>query len=190
MPTDLSGPIAVLDVHYMDDQAAAACVVVDDWPDELPSHEAVEWMDHVEPYQPGSFFRRELPCLLAVLRKLSSPPSLVVIDGYAWLDGDGRRGLGAHLHDALDPSIPVVGVAKSRFAGAGPIEVLRGASRSPLFVTAAGVDPGLAAEAVRRMHGPHRIPTVLKRVDRLCRDASGHVASGDECYPPAVGRRG
>lgn len=171
MPNDLPGPIACLDVHYADDRAAAACVVIADWPEADPTHEIVEWIGHVEPYQPGSFFRRELPCLLAVLGTLSSPPSTIVIDGYAWLDGSDRPGLGAHLFDALDPPVPVIGVAKTRFHGAEPVEILRGSSRSPLYVTAAGADPRLAAEAVWRMHGPHRIPTVLKLVDRLCRDA-------------------
>jgi len=47
--------------------------------------------------------------------------------------------------------------------------VLRGDSRRPLYVTAAGLDPAAAALHVRSMHGPFRIPTLLKRVDQLCR---------------------
>ncbi len=160
-------------MHYADDRAAAACVIIDDWGDARPSHEAVQWIDQVEPYQPGRFFLRELPCLLAALQSLPVLPHALVIDGYAWLDGGDRPGLGAHLHDAIDPTVPVVGVTKTRFHGATPIEVLRGTSRSPLYVTAAGADPRAAAEAIQRMHGPHRIPTILKRVDRLCRDAFG-----------------
>jgi deoxyribonuclease V len=34
-----------------------------------------------------------------------------------------------------------------------------------------GMDASAAAQAVRRMHGPSRLPTLLQRVDRLCRDS-------------------
>ena len=32
------------------------------------------------------------------------------------------------------------------------------------------MDRAEAARAIQRMHGLYRIPTLLKRVDRLCRD--------------------
>ena len=48
----------------------------------------------VKAYQPGQFFRRELPCLLAVLCQLR-PRDVVLIDGYVWLDSLGAPGLGA-----------------------------------------------------------------------------------------------
>jgi len=100
----------------------------------------------------------------------AAPVRSVIIDGYVWL-GAGRPGLGAHLYEALGQRIAVVGVAKRRFHGAGDaVPVLRGTSQVPLFVTAVGIDPSEAAEGVRRMHGGHRIPTLLKRVDRLSRD--------------------
>jgi deoxyribonuclease V len=73
------------------------------------------------------------------------------------------------LHEALGGAVPVVGVAKTRFASAAAVDVVRGDSQKPLFVTAAGVDVEWAAEQVKRMHGPYRIPTLLKRVDQLCR---------------------
>jgi deoxyribonuclease V len=67
----------------------------------------------------------------------------------------------------------VVGVAKTRFAGAGgsAVPICRGGSRSPLYITAAGADAIDAAGWVAAMHGPHRVPTLLKRVDRLARTA-------------------
>ena len=96
---------------------------------------------------------------------------MIVIDGYVWL-GHERPGLGAHVHAALDGRSAIVGVAKHRFKSATTaIPVLRGTSRQPLFITAAGIAPATAAAAVTSMHGPHRIPTLLKRVDRLSRDA-------------------
>ena len=127
-------------------------------------------MPDVEPYVPGEFYRRELPCLLKVLDQLSERPEVVVIDGYVWLDASGRKGLGGHLFEALNKTVPVIGVAKTRFATATrAIEVLRGSSARPLFVTAAGIDQANAAKCIRRMHGESRIPTLLKRVDRLSR---------------------
>ena len=45
--------------------------------------------------------------------------------------------------------------------------------RKALFVTAVGVDANEAADLVREMHGDHRIPTLLKRVDALCREPPG-----------------
>ena len=44
-------------------------------------------------------------------------------------------------------------------------------SRRPLFVTAAGMPQERAARHIERMHGGFRIPTMLKRVDPLCRNA-------------------
>jgi deoxyribonuclease V len=51
------------------------------------------------------------------------------------------------------------------------VPIVRGISRQPLFVTTIGTDVAAAAAAVLGMHGAHRIPTLLKRVDRLARDA-------------------
>jgi deoxyribonuclease V len=129
-------------------------------------------IDEVAPYVPGSFFLRELPCLLAVLEQVPGGPGaveLIVVDGYVWLDGAGREGLGAHLFRHLEGRTPVVGVAKTSFAGAAALPVLRGTSKRPLWVTAAGVAPEDAVSWVASMHGPHRVPTLLQRVDHLCR---------------------
>ena len=68
--------------------------------------------------------------------------------------------------------VSVIGVAKTSFHdNDAAIEVARGASARPLYVTAEGIDVTRAADDVRRMHGAHRIPTILKRVDRLARDS-------------------
>lgn len=156
--------IVAVDVHYAGDTATAACVGFASWADEVSAYEHVIAMRGVAPYEPGAFFRRELPPLMEVLKRCRF--DLVVIDGYVWL-GVERRGLGAHLYTAFGK--PVVGVAKTYFHDAPAIEVLRGASKRPLYVTAVAT-PSLAAAAnVRRMHGPNRIPTLLQRADRLCR---------------------
>ena len=167
----MTGPLAALDVDYRDADrlAVAACVLFRNWSDADASGERVAVFHGAAPYVPGELYRRELPALLAVLREVERP-RLVLVDGYVWLDGArARRGLGAHLHEALGGTTPVVGVAKNRFVGAAAVEVLRGESARPLFVTAIGVEPEWAADRVREMRGVGRLPTLLKRADQLCR---------------------
>ncbi len=160
--------IACVDVDYRGETAVAAGVWFSGWSASEAETEVATTLSEVAPYQPGAFYRRELPCLLAVLVR-GPGADVVVVDGYVWL-GPARPGLGAHLYTALGERTVVVGVAKSRFAGAtDAIPVYRGSSRSPLYVTAAGVSVTEAAGWVTRMHGPYRLPSLLKRVDQLAR---------------------
>lgn len=163
--------IAIFDVDYRGEGAVAACVVVARWDAAVPEAEHTARIDHVAEYVPGRFFERELPCLLAVIECLPRRPDVVVVDAYVWLDG-GRPGLGARLYEALGGAIPTVGVAKTAFRGAPAAEVFRGRSGRPLLVTAVSMDPSEAAERVRTMHGEHRVPTLIARVDRLARTGS------------------
>lgn len=164
--------IVALDVHYLRAGARAAAVAFADWADPAPAQQWTVELDAVGAYEPGAFFRRELPCLLAVLAATPAEvgqPETVVIDGYVWLDAGERPGLGAYLYDALDRRTPIVGVAKNPFCGADAVPVQRGTSTRPLFVTAAGTSPAVAAGHVRAMDGPHRVPTLLRWVDALAR---------------------
>jgi deoxyribonuclease V len=139
--------------------------------DEHPSAELTITSDAASaPYQPGRFYLRELPDIRGVLALLD-PIDLLIVDGYVWLGAD--KGLGAHLHDALDGKVAVIGVAKTHYAGATATEVIRGGSARPLYITAAGIDEATAAAHVAAMHGEHRIPTLLRRVDQLARGISG-----------------
>ncbi|HLT36916.1 MAG TPA: endonuclease V [Enhygromyxa sp.] len=166
--------IACIDVCYDNGAstlATAACVVISDWSAAQPVAEYVRRVAGVGEYVSGQFYQRELPCALGVLELVEQPLELIVVDGYVVLDADGTLGMGGHLYDALDWRTPIIGVAKSRFhANTAAVEVCRGRSKRPLFVTALGVDRQVAADNVQRMHGEHRLPTILKRVDRLCRD--------------------
>jgi deoxyribonuclease V len=164
--------IAALDVHYDDRQSigTAAAVLFPRWEDAGPAAEVTEIVRNIHPYVPGQFFRRELPCLLAVLDKIQEPLEAIVVDGYVRLNE--KPALGQHLFDQLSQKLPVIGVAKSHFHGARAEEVIRGRSKLPLYVTAVGFDAAEAAQCVRRMNGPHRIPTLLKRVDQLARGIS------------------
>jgi deoxyribonuclease V len=160
--------LAAVDVHYRPTGGARAAAVYG--PDRVFATivtETVVELATVAPYRPGAFFERELPAIRAVLGDPAGL-DLLLVDGYVDLDPDGRPGLGAHVHAAL--GIPVVGVAKTSFQTAThATAVRRGGSTRPLYVTAAGMSIVEAAELVRTMAGPHRLPTALKRVDSLAR---------------------
>lgn len=161
---------AALDVDYKNNQAQAACVLFQQWTDDASAAEWTESHAPIEEYRPGLFYQRELPCLLAVLKKVPATLEGIVVDGYVWLNDETRPGLGAHLYQALDQTVPVIGVAKTHFLGSQATRpLLRGASRRPLFISAAGIDLDTACRHIASMHGPYRIPTLLKRVDQLAR---------------------
>ncbi|MGE0396976.1 MAG: endonuclease V [Kofleriaceae bacterium] len=162
--------IVALDVDYRADRVVTAAVGFLAWPDAAASFEKTQVsMFPPAEYEPGSFYKRELPYLLAILDGLA--PDIVVVDGYVTLDG-GTKGLGAHLRDALDVRPVVIGVAKRPWrGGVAGTAIVRGDSKAPLYVTASGMDVADAAKHIAAMHGPHRTPALLKRVDRLARDS-------------------
>lgn len=168
----MSAVLCAVDVGYGESEARAACVVFRHWEDESPAEERVVTIASPAEYVPGAFYKRELPCIERVLAEVRAPIDVVIIDGYVFLDEQGRPGLGARLHEALGGSVVVVGVAKTSFAGSShAIAVKRGKSEKPLFVTAIGIPPDVAARHVASMHGESRIPTLLRRVDRSSRGA-------------------
>jgi deoxyribonuclease V len=162
--------IACTDVHYTNTQAVAACIVFHDWSDTYPDLAITERVEDTAPYEPGRFYRRELPALLSVISKLPVRPEVILIDGYVWLGDWDHPGLGAHLHKALGGSAAVIGVAKKLFRRGPAVQcVRRGSSARPLYVSDAGMDLNEAAARIVELHGEFRVPTLLKRVDRLCR---------------------
>lgn len=169
------------DVAYTESNGAttarAAGVRFDDWSAEVPVDVIVELIADVAPYVPGAFYRRELPCLWPVVRAAVARGSLdvVVVDGFVDLgaDGEDKPGLGRHLYERLRADgldVAVIGVAKNPYRGADAVPVRRGDSEVPLWVSAAGWSNDDAADAVRRMHGAYRFPTLLRRVDQLAND--------------------
>jgi deoxyribonuclease V len=162
------------DVQYLESGSARAALVGAAVPSFAPiTVEKTVGVTSVAPYEPGAFYRRELPCLRAVLDGVPGM-ELLVIDGYVDLDPSGRPGLGAHAHAEF--GVPVIGVAKTAFAAAThAVPVVRGTAVRPLFVTAAGLPVGEAADLVRAMAGQYRLPDALRRVDALARGHSAPV---------------
>jgi deoxyribonuclease V len=129
--------ISCLDVAYGDRAAAVAGVLVHAWDAEGPSQIVVRRFDSPSAaYEPGAFFKRELPLLLSIIAEFNDPLVAIIIDGYVWLNATGQPGLGGHLFASLGCRIPIIGIAKTRYRNeTWSIPVLRGASRRPLFVT-------------------------------------------------------
>ena len=168
--------IVAIDVHYRPDgSATAAALCFPSWESGETVEELVLEIEEVAQYVPGQFYLRELPCILRVLADIKCPYDCIVIDGYVVLGKDRRPGLGMHLWNALDRKIPVIGVAKSRVRETPEeAKLFRGSSTRPLYVTAIGVPLDEAKACIGRMHGSHRIPALLKRVDWVCRGREGH----------------
>lgn len=161
--------LAIVDVHYFEEKARAACVLAHSWGSSEPERTWTVEVTPIAPYEPGRFYLRELPCLLAVLKK-APPVEQIVIDGYVWLDEAHRAGLGAHLYEAFGNTVPIIGIAKTAFQGSPmAVPVQRTSSRRPLFVTSVGIELKQAAELVGQMHGAWRIPTLLGCADKLAR---------------------
>ena len=169
--------ILATDVSYPETGGAkAAGLLFDGWTAHSEIAQQVVRLETVEPYVPGRFYERELPCLTALLDEVRPVPELIIIDGYVTLGSEQEPGLGMHLFQALGGLVPIVGVAKTYFKGTpDQVQVRRGQSRQPLYVTAVGISLQDAREGVSSMHGEFRLPTLLQRVDHLCRQDSGHV---------------
>ena len=164
--------ILAIDVCYHDHGATVAGVAFHDWSDTAASATYISQVHDVAPYQSGQFYQRELPCILQLLREHQLHPQLIILDGYVDLDAQGRAGLGRHLYNALAQHIPVIGVAKKPFVdGDANWAIYRGGSERALYVTCAGLPLAQAKREISEMAGKHRLPILLKAVDRLCRDA-------------------
>jgi deoxyribonuclease V len=160
--------IFAVDVNYLDDKACVAGILFKDWQDLEPIRQITTEIASVAAYEPGQFYKRELPCILEILAQLESLPAIVIVDGYVYLGSAQTPGLGKYLYDALDGKAIAIGVAKNRFADTpAETEVFRGGSQRPLYVTAIGIELAEAKMAIEQMAGAYRIPNLLKLVDKL-----------------------
>lgn len=162
--------LLAVDVFYSGETAAVAGLTFARWEDANPIRILQSTLKTPSEYLPGEFYRRELPCLLTLIESFQLLPEIIVIDGFVYLDGREQPGLGKRLFDALDGRAAVIGVAKSPFHGISQeCEVYRGQSNRPLYVTSAGIALAAAKTHIASMHGTHRMPTLLKRIDAASR---------------------
>lgn len=165
--------IIAIDVHYRKDFAKVVAIQFDKWTDDKPEQIHEEIIEDVEEYISGAFYKRELPCILEILKKID-PSNLetIIVDGYVQLDDDGKAGLGMYLYDSLNQKIPIIGVAKRGFKDnvKHVIEVTRGKSNNPLYVTAIGIDLQDSADKIKNMAGKYRMPDLLKILDQKTKE--------------------
>lgn len=167
--------ILAVDVQYhKNGTATVAGVLFESFSYEHMVRSFVKIINHVEDYEPGFFYKRELPCILSLLKDIDPylyPIAIIIIDGYVNIGSDNHDGLGMHLYNALNQSIEVIGVAKTPYIEMNIQSIIyRGKSNKPLYVTASpGLDLKKMASFINDMNGRHRIPTLLKLVDTIAR---------------------
>lgn len=158
-----------IDVHYRETEAKVVGVLFKDWQDPTPFEIKTLFTKEFGEYVPGSFYKRELPCILALLETIGQPElDIIIIDGYVYLDDAGKHGLGGYLFEALNQKSPVIGVAKTSFHQNKKhvVEVFRGTSQKPLYISSIGIEVEQAGKRIQTMYGAYRIPDLLRIMDQ------------------------
>lgn len=159
--------IACFDVYYYETYAKACCIVFNENQQMISQYSVI--VEDIEDYEPGNFYKRELPCILKTLEIIKENIDLIITDSFVFT-GENKKGLGAHLYDSLDNKIPIIGVAKTFFLNAANYaEVYRGDSNKPLYVSSIGIDLDYSADFIKNLKGKFRMPDVLTEVDKLSR---------------------
>ena len=165
--------ILAFDTYYFDNKAKTICISFSSWENEKLYNVDAEILENIPEYKSGEFYKRELPCILSLFKKLQiEKVETIIVDGFVFLDDNYTPGLGGRLYTELDSKIPIIGVAKTNFATIekNKRKLFRGNSIKPLYITAIGIDLDNAKELIKNMSGPYRIPTILKTLDTLTKE--------------------
>ena len=165
--------ILAFDTYYFDQKAKTICLEFAEWNEDKNFKIHSEIIDNVEEYIPGEFYKRELPCILSLLKQIDlSTIEVIVVDGFVYLNDENKYGLGGYLYEKLNKEIPIIGVAKTNFASIEKNKkaLFRGESKKPLYITSIGIDLDEAYRKVESMAGEFRFPTLLKELDRLSKE--------------------
>jgi len=163
--------VFAVDVYYKEDDYAQIAGALFEWEGFEPQETYIEQITTVNDYEPGAFYKRELPCLLAILEKIDiAKLQAIIVDGHVYID-DCNYGLGGKLYEELGRQVPVIGVAKNSFySNRNKVkEIFRGKSNKPLYVSAIGLDLEIVSKRILDMSGEYRMPTILKSLDQLSR---------------------
>src|SRR6185436_8538217 len=107
--------VAGVDVGFENDgRTARAAVVVLEYPSLVPRAQAIARRKVRFPYVPGYLSFREIPVVLAALKKLPLRPDILLCDGQGYAH-PRRIGFASHL--GILAGLPSIGVAKSRLCG-------------------------------------------------------------------------
>lgn len=162
-----------VDVQYKGDIAFVCGVSFSSPAQEKPEHIYHTKLKAPDHYVSGEFYRRELPCIVKLLEEHDLNPGVIIVDGYTYLDNTKTFGLGARLSAYFSEKgkeVLTIGVAKNpRKNTPKQWKIYRGNSTKPLFVSALGTNNEFAIDFIRNMAGEHRVPTLIKLADTLCR---------------------
>lgn len=165
--------ILAFDTYYYENKALTICIEFETWTDKTIHKVHHEVLENVPDYVSGEFYKRELPCILSLFQKINTDfIEAIIVDGFVFLDEKDKYGLGGHLYESLEKKIPIIGVAKTNFGGdfSQKVEVFRGSSKNPLYITAMEIDKNAAQQYILEMYGEFRIPKLLKELDQLTRN--------------------
>ncbi|WP_299519821.1 endonuclease V [Winogradskyella sp.] len=160
--------LIAIDVYYKATYAKAVGVLFD-WADDTSQQIIADTINGVADYEPGQFYKRELPCILQLLQQLDiNNLEAIIVDGHVYVDNNKTFGLGGHLWQALDQKVPVIGIAKKAFHNTEQVSspIYRGKSQNPLYVSCVGISEQEVLTKVQLLHGPYRIPAMLKLLDQ------------------------
>jgi deoxyribonuclease V len=162
--------LLAFDSYYYADKAKTVCFAFEGWTSVEPKDVIIEITNSKAGYQSGEFYKRELPCILNALKRVDlNDIDAIIIDGFVMLDDFGKLGLGGHLYEEINRSIPVIGIAKNDYKSLinNKRAISRGESTKPLYITSLGINIDAAAAYVKTMAGEYRIPGLLKQLDIL-----------------------
>lgn len=165
--------ILAFDTYYFDNKAKTVALTFKNWEDSIEQNIFSELLENAEEYTSGEFYKRELPCILSLIKNINPKEiELIIIDGFVYLNDDLKKGLGAYLYESLNQKVPIIGVAKTDFISLKSNKrlLLRGESKNPLYITAIGIHLDKATSNIQLMHGEYRIPTLLKRLDMITKE--------------------
>jgi deoxyribonuclease V len=163
-----------IDASYKEDSAYTVGVIFSSWDDTEPEKIIDCTVKNPGPYIPGEFYKRELKCILELLKLINLEDfDTIIVDGFIWIKKDGEltEGLGARLWQELNNSdLSIIGVAKSPFSDCSEYScsVYRGTGITPLYVQGVGkkMDNKKAGNIIKNMGGQYKLPDILKTLDK------------------------
>lgn len=166
--------ILTIDVHYKKDYAKTVLLFFENFSSEKPTSIESHTTEDILEYEPGLFYKRELPCIMNALQGVNlEGVEIIIVDGYIYVDNEKSFGLGGYLYEALHKKYPIIGVAKTKFHKNMETvkEIYRGESKNPLYISSIGIEKEVAADYIQNMFGSFRLPYLLKLMDQITKEA-------------------
>jgi deoxyribonuclease V len=160
-----------IDVYYNNNNAKIVGIIFENWEATDALKIITTSLDKINDYEPGYFYKRELPCIMKLLKLIDmNTIDIIIIDGYVYLESINSPGLGLHLYKTLEKKYPIIGVAKTYYHNSIAEKIYRGKSKTPLYITSVGIKPSEAMKYIETMYGNYRIPKLLKLLDQKTRE--------------------